>query len=217
MIVFDNVYKAYNAKGQTKTILDGLSMTIPSGLSIGILGMNGAGKSTFIRLVAGTELPDSGVIHRHSKVSWPLGFSGSFNTSLTGKENVRFASRIYGQDTDYAIDYVQKFADLGKYFDMPIETYSQGMKARIAFGLSMAIDFDYYLVDEITAVGDGRFRRMCQTAFQEKLKHAAIIMVSHSVDTLRDYCDRGAVLHNGKLTVYRDLESAIEVHRHNMK
>ena len=206
--------KQYPVGDGYKTILRDLSVRLPK-RNIAILGENGAGKSTLLRLIAGSERPDDGDILRHVKVSFPLGFAGSFNGSLTGHENARFVARIYGQDTDYVLEFVREFSQLGEHLSMPVRTYSSGMRARLAFGVSLAIDFECYLVDEITAVGDSRFQKRSKAAFKEKLERANIIMVSHSNNTLRDYCDTGAVLHEGRLTIFDDLKDAISQHEAN--
>ena len=181
------------------------------------MGRNGAGKSTLLQIMAGTLPLDSGRVVREGKISWPLGFQGSFQPGLSGEQNVRFVARIYGVDTEELIDYVADFAELGDFFRAPVRTYSSGMKARLAFGVSMGIKFDYYLVDEITAVGDANFKRKCHAVFQERLQGSDVIMVSHSASALRDYCETGIVLEDGKLTYYDDLEQAIGVHENNMK
>lgn len=214
MIDFYGVRKQYPVGDGYKTILRDLSVRFPK-RNIAILGENGAGKSTLLRLIAGSERPDDGDILRHVKVSFPLGFAGSFNGSLTGNENARFVARIYGQDTDYVLEFVREFSQLGEHLSMPVRTYSSGMRARLAFGVSLAIDFECYLVDEITAVGDSRFQKRSRAAFKEKLERANIIMVSHSNSTLRDYCDTGAVLHEGRLTIFDDLKDAISQHEAN--
>lgn len=214
MIDFVSVRKQYPVRDGFKTILRDLSVRLPK-RNIAILGENGAGKSTLLRLIAGSERPDDGDIRRHVKVSFPLGFAGSFNGSLTGNENARFVARIYGQDTDRVMEFVREFSQLGEHLSMPVRTYSSGMRARLAFGVSLAIDFQCYLVDEITAVGDSRFQKRSRAAFKEKLERANIIMVSHSNNTLRDYCDIGAVLHEGRLTVYDNLNDAISQHESN--
>ena len=148
-------------------MLDQLSAVFEEGVSVGILGRNGAGKSTLLRILGGAEQPDSGRVIRKGRVSWPIGFSGGFNGSLTGEENARFVARIYDADIDRVIEFAKDFAEIGDYFQMPVRTYSSGMKARLAFGLSMAIDFDTYLVDEVTAVGDATFQERCREAFAE--------------------------------------------------
>lgn len=217
MIRFEHATKYARAKGIKKPIIRDASLTLKRGKSVGLLGRNGAGKSTLLRLVAGAIKLDQGRIVRQGKISWPLGFAGSFQGSMTGEQNVRFVARIYGVDSAELIDYVEDFAELGSFFKAPVATYSSGMKARLAFGLSMGINFDYYLVDEITAVGDTNFKKKCHTVFETKLKGADVIMVSHSTGTIRDYCDCGVVLENGELSYYDDVEDAIRAHDDNMK
>ena len=209
MIELIHVSKTYALKGVRKVIFDNLSFRFEAGRNMAIMGPNGAGKSTLMRLISGAELPDHGRIVRNVRVSWPLGFSGGFNGSMTGLENVRFVSRIYGQDTERIIEYVHEFSELGKSMRLPIKTYSSGMKARLAFGLSMAIDFDCYLIDEITAVGDANFKRKSKQALEEKLDHARIIMVSHSPATIQSYCDCGLLLTHGGLQYYDTVEELL--------
>ena len=216
MIDFIDVEKKYRARDTYKTILQRGSFTLPSG-NIALMGENGAGKSTLMRLISGVEKPDLGVIKRNVKVSFPLGFAGSFNGSLTGEENAKFVARIYGQDTDALIEYVRSFADLGEHFFMPVRTYSSGMRARLAFGISLAIDFECYLVDEITAVGDARFKERSKQAFKTKLQTSRIIMISHSMSTLRDYCDTGVVLHKGSVYFHSSLDDAVRHHEANQR
>lgn len=216
MIRLDRVTKLFERKGEIHYVARDVSFTIPRGDSIGLLGRNGAGKSTLLRLIAGTIKPSSGRIVRLANVSFPLGFQGSFNGSLTGEQNVRFVARIYGQDTDTLVDYVSDFAELGKAYYMPVKTYSSGMRARLAFGVSMGIDFHYYLVDEITAVGDANFKKKCKSVFEQKLKSADIIMVSHSNASLKEYCTTGIVLEDGALTYFPNIDDAIECHNENM-
>ncbi|HEV7437148.1 MAG TPA: ABC transporter ATP-binding protein [Pseudorhizobium sp.] len=217
MIRLENATKLVRMKGVKKTIIDDVTMTIPRGKSIGLLGRNGAGKSTLLQIIAGTLDLDSGRVIRKGKVSWPLGFAGSFQGSLSGEQNVRFVARIYGVDTDELVEYVAEFAELGEFFRAPVRTYSSGMKARLAFGVSMGVKFDYYLVDEITAVGDTNFKRKSQKAFKERLRDADVVMVSHSPSTLRDYCETGVVLEDGTLTYYDRLDEAIAVHEGNLR
>ncbi len=217
MIRLDRATKLVRMKGVRKTIIDDVSLTIPRGKSVGLLGRNGAGKSTLLQIIAGTLDLDSGRIVKEGKISWPLGFQGSFQGNLSGEQNVRFVARIYGVDTQELVAYVKDFAELGEFFQAPVRTYSSGMKARLAFGVSMGVRFDYYLVDEITAVGDTNFKRKSQKVFRERLSGSDVIMVSHSASALRDYCETGIVLEDGKLTYYDDLEHAIDVHENNMK
>lgn len=213
MLVFDSVSKAYRLKGVTKTILSDFSFQFLANRNVGIMGKNGAGKSTMMRLMAGIEPPDSGHVYRTSRVSWPLGFSGGFNGSMTGLENIRFVSRIYGQDTEQVIDYVTEFAELGKSLRLPIKTYSSGMKARLAFGLSMAIDFDIYLIDEITAVGDEDFKRKSKAVFQDKLARSQIIMISHSPTTIKDYCDCGLLLAGERICFFEEVDDLLAAYK----
>jgi capsular polysaccharide transport system ATP-binding protein len=216
MIDFRHVSKAYRTNRGWRVVLEPTSLELPRKRRIGILGRNGMGKSTLIRLIAGTEQPTSGVITRHVSVSWPLGFASGFHPELTGRENLRFIARIYGANINYVTSYVQDFAELGDYFDMPIETYSSGMSARLAFGLSMAIHFECYLVDELTSVGDAWFREKCEQAFAARRMESGLVMVSHSSATIRSYCDMGIVLRDGHMTVYEDLERAIEDYAEGM-
>jgi capsular polysaccharide transport system ATP-binding protein len=217
MIRLENATKLVRMKGVRKTIIDNVTMTIPRGKSVGLLGRNGAGKSTLLQIIAGTLDLDGGRIVKKGKVSWPLGFQGSFQGNLSGEQNVRFVARIYGVDTQQLVEYVAEFAELGEFFQAPVRTYSSGMKARLAFGVSMGVQFDYYLVDEITAVGDTNFRRKSQQVFKERLSGSDVVMVSHSPGTLREYCQTGIVLEDGNLTYYDDLEEAIDAHEGNLK
>lgn len=216
MIELQRVSKTYWAGGAHKTIMHDVSMTFRRGRSVGLLGRNGAGKSTLLRMIGGSIEPDSGTILRRCRISWPLGFGGGFHGALTGIQNSRFIGRIYGMDTDDLSARVADFSELGPFLNMPVSTYSSGMKARLAFGVSMAIDFDVYLVDEITAVGDSAFKRKCAEAFREKVERADIIMVSHSVATIREYCSAGVVLEGGKMLWFDNVEDAIERHEANM-
>ncbi|ASP35868.1 ABC transporter ATP-binding protein [Labrenzia sp. VG12] len=216
MIRLDRLTKSFKHKGEYRYVAKDVSFTIPRGESIGLLGRNGAGKSTLLKMIAGTIKPTSGRILRFANVSFPLGFQGSFNGSLTGEQNVRFVARIYGHDTDHLVEYVKDFAELGNAFSMPVKTYSSGMRARLAFGVSMGIDFDYYLVDELTAVGDTNFKKKCQKVFAEKLEKSDIIMVSHSTKSLKDFCTTGIVLEDGNLTYFPNINDAIVMHDENM-
>lgn len=217
MIRLEKATKIVRMKGISKSILDNTSLTLKRGKSVGLLGRNGAGKSTLLQLIAGTLHLDSGRIIREGKISWPLGFQGSFQGSMTGEQNVRFVARIYGVSTEDLVEYVKDFAELGAFFKAPVRSYSSGMRARLAFGVSMGIKFDYYLVDEITAVGDTNFKRKCKAVFKDRLESSDVVMVSHSVSTIRDYCDCGVVLEGGKLTYYDDVEDAIRAHDSNMR
>ena len=213
MIKFDNVVKGYQTRRGMRWILCGCSAELPRGRSVGILGRNGAGKSTMIRLLSGAERPDYGAILHDLRISWPIGFSGMIAGQMSGRDACMFVSRLYGEDPHRVIEFVRDFSELGNYFFERVGTYSSGMKAKLNFGLSMAIDFDCYLVDEVTAVGDARFQAKCLKAFQDRRSHADVIMVSHSLRTIRDYCDMGAVLHEGNLTLYDDMNDAVGVYQ----
>jgi capsular polysaccharide transport system ATP-binding protein len=212
MIRLERVSKAYRTRGGRKTVLDRANAVFAAGHNYGILGVNGAGKSTLIRLLAGSELPDRGKVRRYGRVSFPLGFGGTFHGALSGRENAAFIARIYGAPLRATIGYVEDFAELGEYFTMPVNTYSAGMRARLAFAACLAIDFDVYLVDEVTEVGDQRFRKKCVEAFRARMTHSDIILVSHNPQTVRQYCDRGAILADGALQLYDDVDAALRRH-----
>lgn len=209
MIELHGVTKAYKVCSEWNVVLNNLSMTFPTGVSVGILGLNGAGKSTLLRVIGGAEPPDKGTIRRAVRVSWPIAFGGGFHSSLTGRENARFIARVYGESSRKIERFSEEFTELGPYFDMPYRTYSSGMRARLAFAVSMACEFECYLVDEITAVGDRRFNLRYREAFRERLKNASVIMASHSAQTVRDYCSVGAILHHGKMEVFDSISKAL--------
>jgi capsular polysaccharide transport system ATP-binding protein len=210
MIRLERVTKAYRAHGGARrVILDNASATFEAGHNFGVLGANGVGKSTLVRLLAGSELPDRGVVRRWARVSFPLGFGGTFHGALSGRENTAFLARIYGAGMRPTIRFVEEFAELGEYFDMPVNTYSAGMRARLAFAACLAIDFDVYLIDEVTEIGDQRFRRKCAEAFRARMARSDIILVTHNPQTIRQYCDRGAILGDGALSLYDDIGAAL--------
>jgi capsular polysaccharide transport system ATP-binding protein len=206
VIELREVTKAYRTHNGDKVVLDQLSIAFARNENVGILGKNGAGKSTLLRILGGAEQPDAGRAIRRGRISWPIGFAGGFNGSLSGEENCRFVARIYAADVDEVVEHTRAFAEIGDYFHMPVRTYSSGMRARLGFGLSMAIDFAVYLVDEVTAVGDRPFQEKCQKAFADRRAKSSVIMVSHSVGTLGDYCSRFILLSDGKLELYDDLK-----------
>lgn len=216
MIHLDDLCKTYTLNGRHRVVADHITMTFPTGSSVALLGRNGAGKSSLLRMISGAMLPTSGRILSTGTISWPVGFGGSFNAELTGEQNCRFVARIYGVDTDELIAFVQDFAELGEHFNLPIRTYSSGMRSRLAFGLSMAVPFDTYLVDEVSAVGDASFKAKSNRVFNNRLANAGAVVVSHSMGMLREICDCGAVLEQGRLTFYDDVEDAIAVHMENM-
>ena len=212
MIRFINVSKHFKTQQHRKIILDRANTEFLPGYSYGLLGVNGAGKSTTMRMIAGTILPNSGRIEKDIRVSWPLGFAGGFHPNMSGKDNLKFVARAYGEDPRRVSHFVEDFAELGDYINAPVRTYSSGMAARLAFGLSMAIEFECYLVDEITAVGDARFQERCRVAFEKRRKNSDVIMISHGMDTIKDYCDRAMVLVDGRIITFDSVEPAIEAY-----
>ncbi len=216
MIVFEDVTKRYRTRRGEKRILERASFAFEPGHTDGILGCNGVVKATLIRLIAGAELPDSGHVRRRARVSFPLGFSGTFHPHLSGRQNAVFVARVYGEDVRRVVDFVADFSELDEYFDMPINTYSAGMSAKLAFGVSLAIDFDVYLIDEVTAVGDARFRRKCEAAFRERMARSDIILVSHNSYTIRAYCDVGAILTDGRLQFFPTIDEAMAAYKQAM-
>lgn len=216
MIQLKNLTKAYVLNGRRKVVAKNINAVFPSGVSVALLGRNGAGKSSLLRMISGEMLPTSGEILANGTISWPVGFAGSFNREMTGEQNCRFVARVYNVDTDELIDFVKDFAELGDHFQLPIRTYSSGMKSRLAFGVSMAVPFDTYLVDEVSAVGDAAFKKKSNRVFNERLRTAGAIVVSHSMNMLRQTCQAGAVLEKGNLSYFHDIEEAIEMHLMNM-
>lgn len=216
MIHLNKISKSFWTPTGRKVILHETNIVFPGGMSVGLLGRNGAGKSTLMEMIGGTMKPDSGSINMTGTVSWPVGFKGSFHGQLTGAQNVRFIARVYGVDTDSLLAYVDDFAELGSHLYMPVRSYSSGMRSRLAFGVSIGIPFDTYLVDEVTSVGDAAFKRKSRIAFLERMENAGAIVVTHSMPQLRKLCQAGAVLEDGVLTYYEDIDEAIAVHHENM-
>jgi capsular polysaccharide transport system ATP-binding protein len=212
MIRVSGLSKEYRAEGKVHHVLSNVSFTVGRGEKVAVLGRNGAGKSTLMRLIGGVELPTSGRIDREMSLSWPLGLQGGFQGSLTGNDNMRFIARIYNKPFDYIRAYVDDFAELGKYLSEPLKTYSTGMRARFAFALSLAIDFDCYLVDEIIAAGDQRFQRRSHEELFEKRADRSMILASHIGDIVRGYCSRALVLHRGRGKVFDDLDLALDIY-----
>lgn len=221
MIAIRNLYKRYNNHDgiENNWVLKDINLTIPKNVSVGLLGRNGAGKSTLLRLIAGMDSPERGVVERHSRVSWPIGLSGGFQSNMTGRQNVKFVARVHGGglNVQRIIDYVEDFAEIGDAFDRPIRTYSSGMRARLNFGLSLAFDFDVYLSDEATAVGDRAFREKASKAFKDKVGQSSLIMVSHSEGILKDLCQAGIYLKNGQATWFDDINDAIAAYHQETK
>ena len=208
MIVVKDLCKSYPLRGGSRQILKDVNLTLSPGEKLGILGRNGAGKSTLIRLIGGVEVPTSGSVRRHMSVSWPLAFGGAFQMALTGMDNIRLISRIYGVPVEGRAEAVEDFAELGPYLREPLAHYSSGMLSRLAFGISMAIEFDCFLIDEVIAVGDKRFAEKCDYELFEKRADRAMICVSHNGAFMREHCSRAAVLSDGYLTLFDDIEEA---------
>ena len=212
-----NISKTFWVKGRPRTVLRGVSLTIPPRTGVALLGRNGAGKSTLLSMIAGTLEPDSGRITTDGSVSWPVGFRGSFHRDLSGAQNTRFVARIYGVETTALSDFVEDFAELGEHYHLPIRSYSSGMRARLSFGVSMGIAFDTYLIDEVTSVGDAAFKTKSREMLQDRLRDSGAVMVSHSMGKLRAICSKGAVLEKGRLWWYEDIDEAIAHHQANIK
>lgn len=212
MIALQNLSKSFQRSGIRQTLFQGVNLRIDSGQSVALLGRNGAGKSTLLRIIAGLVDPTGGAVLVRGSVSWPVGFSGSFHPDLTGAQNTRFVARIYGVDTDQLINFVEDFSELGPLFHLPLRGYSSGMRSRLAFGLSMGIRFDTYLVDEVTSVGDGAFRARSAELFRDRMRSSGAIMVSHSMPMIRSLCDSGIVMTQNGLHFHRDVEEAIAHH-----
>jgi capsular polysaccharide transport system ATP-binding protein len=212
MIKCINVHKSYKSGHGRRTILNGINVSVKSGEKIGLVGRNGAGKSTLIKQIAGVEYPDSGEIIRNMTVSWPIGFNGGFQGSLTGYDNARFIARVYGTYYSDIRGFVEEFTELGSALRMPVKTYSSGMRARLAFALSLAIDFDCYLIDEVMLVGDQRFRKKCHDELFVKRAHCSMIIVSHDMNTIRLYCDRVVIIENGIAREFDSVDTAIKTY-----
>jgi len=216
MIHFENLQKSFWTRDGPKHVARNINITFPSGVSVALLGRNGAGKSTMMQMIGGSVKPDSGAINITGSMSWPVGFAGSFHRDLTGRQNVRFIARVYGVDTQELVGFVEDFAELASHFDLPVRSYSSGMKSRLAFGVSIGIPFDTYLVDEVTSVGDASFRQKSRLVFEERMRNAGSVVVTHSMREVRLLCTAGAVLEDGILTYFDNVEDAIAQHYANM-
>lgn len=220
MIKIENLTKSYRTPQGRHYVFKDLNIEIPSGKSVALIGRNGAGKSTLLRMIGGIDRPDSGSITTDKTISWPVGLSGGFQGSLTGRENVKFVARLYAKQEELKekVAFVEEFAELGKYFDMPIKSYSSGMKSRLGFGLSMAFKFDYYLVDEVTAVGDARFKMKCSEMFQSRHKESSFLMVSHSFGSLKEFCNSALFIdRENKVKYFNSLDEAIVEYKESEK
>ena len=216
MIELKNATKYFKTNSGRKYILDDVTMNIPPKINIGIMGRNGAGKSTLLRMLGGIDFPTSGEIISDENFSWPMGFSGGFQGSMTGRQNCKFVCRIYNKTDDEMreiIDYIYSFSELGEYFDMPIKKYSSGMRSRLNFGLSLAFDFDYMLIDETLSAGDMYFKEKAQKALEEKMEACNYLLVSHNMQVLEQMCDAGILVDNGKLIYFGKISDAIEAYK----
>jgi capsular polysaccharide transport system ATP-binding protein len=216
MIVLRNLSKTFVVDGQRKEVLRNANVVFPTGVVVGLLGRNGAGKTTLLRMISGAMDTTAGEILTDGQISFPVGYAGSFHPDLTGAQNTRFTARIYGVDTDALIDYVEDFAELGPSFHLPVRTYSSGMRSRLAFGVSMGINFDTYLIDEITAVGDAAFKKKSQSVFLDRMRTSGALFVSHSLRQVEELCQAGAVLEGGHIHYYDDVKDAIAHHLRNL-
>lgn len=215
MIEIRNLYKRYHNHHGSDWVLKNINLTIPPKVSVGLIGANGAGKSTLLRLIAGMDKPERGEVIRHSKVSWPVGLSGGMQKNMTARQNVKFVARVHGsssEDVKRVIKYVEDFAEIGTAFDEPVRTFSSGMRSRVSFGLSLAFDFDVYISDEATAVGDKNFKAKAKAAFREKTGKASLIMVSHSEGILRELCQAGIFINKGEAAWFDDIDDAIDAY-----
>lgn len=210
MIELRRLTKHYYLNGVRKVVANNIDFTFPEGEIVGLLGANGAGKSTMLQMISGSVSPSSGEIICRGTVSWPVGFAGSFHGDLSGAQNVKFVARVYGVDTDEMVHFTKTFSQLGSHFHLPVRTYSSGMKSRLAFAMSMAVKFDTYLIDEITAVGDGSFQKKSEAILAERLESSGAIIVSHSMGMMQRTCQSGVVLQNGRFFYYKKIDRAIE-------
>lgn len=216
MIELRHLSKSYLTPRGRRHVFRDLSFTFPPGANIGLIGRNGAGKSTLMRLLGGIDTPDRGAVVTDRRISWPVGLSGGFQGSLTARENVRFVCHVYGATGEAmrrTVRAVEDFAEIGDYFDLPMKSYSSGMRSRVAFGLSMAFDFDYYLIDEVMAVGDAHFKRKCEEAFKTRLQGANLILVSHNMGDIKKYCSVVVLVDQGRAVVYPEVDAGIAAYR----
>ena len=215
MFELKNVTKSYLTPKGRRYVFRNLSLSIPPEKNIGLIGRNGAGKSTLMRLLGGADIPDPGAIITDQSISWPVGLSGGFQGSMTGRDNIKFVCRVYGAEGEAMrekVRYVQAFAEIGDWIDEPIKTYSSGMRSRLAFGLSMAFNFDYYLIDEVMSVGDAQFKRKCSEVFREKLQHSKVVLVSHSMPEIKKLCDIILLVRDGGIQIYEDVAEGIRAY-----
>lgn len=221
MIKLVNISKSYLLSGGKRHyVFRDLSFTFPEGANIGLIGPNGAGKSTLMNILGGIDIPDTGKVITDKSISWTVGLGGGLQVSLTARDNVKFVARVYGyngQDMREKVRYVEEFAEIGEFFDQPIKKFSAGMRARVTFGLSLAFDFDYYLIDEAGAVGDANFKKKSMAAYKEKLKSGNVILVSHNMAEIRSLCDHIILVNNGKAQIFENIEEGIGMYQEARK
>lgn len=216
MLQLCNLTKWYATPRGRRYIFRDLSFEFPAHANIGLIGRNGAGKSTLMNLLGGIDTPNEGHVLTDRRISWPVGLSGGLQVSLSGRDNVQFVCRVYGAHgaaMRRTLAFVQDFAEIGEYFDLPVRSYSSGMRSRLAFGLSMAFDFDYYLIDEVMAVGDAQFKAKSRAVLQERLRQSQLILVSHSMSDIRQFCNLVVHVDQGRTTVYEDVERGIQAYQ----
>ena len=216
MLELRHLTKSYRTAHGRRYVFRDLNFHFPDGVNIGLIGRNGAGKSTLMRLLGGIDTPDSGSVHTDARISWPVGLAGGFQGSLSARDNVRFVCHVYGAQGEALqrkVRFVEKFADIGEYFDLPLKSYSSGMRSRVAFGLSMAFSFDYYLIDEVMAVGDADFRVKCKAMFRRRLRKSNMILVSHNMNDIKEYCDVVVLLESGTAKLYEDVPAGISAYQ----
>jgi len=219
MIIVEDVHKRYQTDhGPGKWVLEGIDLTIPSNVSVGLIGANGAGKSTLLRIIGGVDYPNKGMVKRQCKVSWPMGFSGGLQGSLTGRQNAKFVCRIHDHqhDLEERLAFIEDFAQIGDAFYEPVKTYSSGMRSRLLFAMSLAFDFDIYISDEVTAAGDVAFKQKAAKAFKDLANRSSMIMVSHSEDTLREFCSAGIWLNNGQASWFDKIDDALKAYKESI-
>ena len=215
MIRVSNLTKSYRTKKGRHYVFQDVSVVFPDSVNIGIVGPNGAGKTTLLQILGGIDFPDSGSVYSDKSMSWPLGLQGGFVRHISGKDNCKFVCSIYSDivsEIKKKLDFIHKLSGIGDYFYEPVYTYSAGMRARLGFALSMAFDFDYFLIDEVTAVGDRLFRKITEKALAEKRTRSHIIMVSHQMNTLKEYCDIGILIQGGAIRVFDSVNEAIKAY-----
>lgn len=216
MIELKELTKSFVTPKGRHYVFKDLNAILPENKSVALLGKNGAGKSTLLRIIGGIDFADTGQVITNKSISWPVALSGGFQGSLTARQNVRFVARLYvdtEEQVDYVVRFVEEFAEIGKYYDMPIKSYSSGMRSRIGFGLSMAFNFDYYLLDEVGAVGDASFRKKSQNLLNELKESSNLIMVSHDLKDLTQNCDVAFLVRDGKAEYFEDVQEAVEVYK----